>query len=202
MNELIFATAKAKIGIWEWAQGSNPLIMDMFRKSGFPDVADDATPWCAAFVGAVLAEVGLVGTGSLLARSYLKWGTHVPSSEAERGDVLIFTRGPRDGWQGHVTFFDSYDGSYVNCLGGNQKDGVNISRYLREDLLGVRRAIAPRKSPAQSKTLQGLAGLFGALGVSAFMADSLEVIIPLVIAGGIGVFIFRERLKAWEGGRK
>ena len=54
-------------------------------------MADDESPWCAAFVGAVLAECGLAGTGSLTARSYLKWG--VP------GDIAVLWRGARDGWE-------------------------------------------------------------------------------------------------------
>ena len=52
----------------------NREILDLFRDAGRRDVRRDEVPWCAAFVGACLERTGTAGTGSLLARSYLKWG--------------------------------------------------------------------------------------------------------------------------------
>jgi len=42
------------------AQGpaNNATIVEMFRVSGHPEVKDDETPWCAAFVGACLRLSG------------------------------------------------------------------------------------------------------------------------------------------------
>src|SRR5215211_6690528 len=54
------------------AQGpaNNATIVEMFRVSGHPEVKDDETPWCAAFVGACLRLSGYKSSGSLGARSY------------------------------------------------------------------------------------------------------------------------------------
>ena len=52
----------------------NPRIVDYFRRVGHADVDNDATPWCAAYVGACLERAGLRSTRSLAARSYLAWG--------------------------------------------------------------------------------------------------------------------------------
>jgi TIGR02594 family protein len=99
-------------------------------------------PWCAAFVGAVLADSGVEPTGSLLARSYLDWGDRVDLDAARPGDVVIFWRGRRDGWQGHVGFLaEPWGGTgTVKVLGGNQGDQVNVAGYDAGRVLGVRRA--------------------------------------------------------------
>ena len=73
------------------AQSRRAEIFPRRRCAMVDPMADDESPWCAAFVGAVLAECGLAGTGSLTARSYLKWG--VP------GDIAVLWRGARDGWE-------------------------------------------------------------------------------------------------------
>jgi len=49
-------------------------ILRYFRDAGDTSAASEATPWCAAFMGAMLKRSGHAGTGSLLARSYLDWG--------------------------------------------------------------------------------------------------------------------------------
>lgn len=66
---LIDRTARADLGVWEWAEGDNPRVLAYYREAGVPQDHDEV-PWCAAFVGAVLARCGVQGTGSLLARSY------------------------------------------------------------------------------------------------------------------------------------
>lgn len=86
--------------------------------------------WCAAFVNSVLAESGAVPTGSLLARSYLKWGASTLTPTP--GDVMVFSRGS-EGWQGHVGFYvatvDYKDQSYWVVLGGNQDSSVSYRLY-------------------------------------------------------------------------
>ena len=104
LSKTILAAALAHKGTAEWPGAAhNPQVLDYFRKAGQP-MPDDETPWCAAFVGAVLAECGLQGTGSLAARSYLKWGQEVTLDDARPGDVVVFWRGSKDGWQGHVAW--------------------------------------------------------------------------------------------------
>lgn len=141
MTATAYELAKDEVGIVEWKKGSNPKVVQYYHDAGHFEIVDDAVPWCAAFVGAMLHRAGLKGTDSLAARSYLKWGTAVDIDDAQEGDICIFERG-NSGWQGHVTFFvrqEKRSGRIV-CLGGNQQDAVNLSRYSVTSLLGVRRA--------------------------------------------------------------
>ena len=96
------------------------------------------TAWCAAFVNAMLGFDGIEGTGRLNARSFLNFGTAV--DEPKVGDVVVFSRGDPNGWQGHVGFFKGYDANgNILVLGGNQSDSVSVTSYSAERLLGVRR---------------------------------------------------------------
>jgi uncharacterized protein (TIGR02594 family) len=130
----------------------NPVIVQYFDDVGHGWVKDDETPWCAAFVGAVLAEAGYEHTGSLAARSYLKWGHE--AKDPKYGDVVVFWRGKKDGWQGHVGFFVRETKEYVYVLGGNQGNSVNVSRYSKSRVLGYRRPASLRTS----RTVTGAGG--------------------------------------------
>jgi uncharacterized protein (TIGR02594 family) len=133
--------ARAEIGTVEWKNGSNPKVVGYFRDAGHAAVVDDATAWCAAFVGAMLKRAGMKGTGKLTARSYLEWGLPVDLKDAQPGDILVFQRG-NSTWQGHVGFFVGRSGAMVRVLGGNQSDAVKEQHYPVSKLLGVRRAVA------------------------------------------------------------
>ncbi|WP_020179662.1 TIGR02594 family protein [Methylopila sp. M107] len=110
-----------------------PRVVKFFAESGNAWVKDDETAWCAAFVGAKLAEAGLKGTGKLNARSYLDWGT--PLKTPVPGCIVVFKRGSST-WQGHVAFFLRDLGSQIEVLGGNQSNSVSIARYVKLNLLG------------------------------------------------------------------
>jgi uncharacterized protein (TIGR02594 family) len=88
-----YELAKAEVGTVEWKDGSNPKVVAYFKDSGNAGVKDDATAWCAAFVGAMLARSGVKGTGKMTARSYLEWGDPVDRSDAKPGDIVVFKRG-------------------------------------------------------------------------------------------------------------
>ena len=101
--------------------------------------------WCAAFVNAMLHKNGLGGSElvsdyPLLARSFLDWGHTVETPQP--GDVMVFKRGKS--WQGHVGFYIDtvvVDGkTYYEILGGNQRNGINISRYSASRLISIKRA--------------------------------------------------------------
>lgn len=98
------------------------------------------TPWCAAFVNAILHDLGIKGTDSNLARSFLKLGTD-STKDPQIGDLVVFQRG-NSSWQGHITIlaeeFDS-DEDTVTCLGGNQKDSVCYAAFRKDNILGIRR---------------------------------------------------------------
>lgn len=111
-------------------------VMNMFRVSA-PDakwVTHDEVPWCAAYVGACLERAGIIGTRSLMARSYLKWGTEC---QIKIGAVVVFPRG-KSKVKGHVGFVHSFEGPWVYVLGGNQKDAVNVQKRRINDALGFR----------------------------------------------------------------
>lgn len=99
------------------------------------------TPWCAAWANAVLAKSGVQGTGSLLARSFLNWGTR--TNTPSNGDVVIIARG-RSGVSGHVGFFverQTMNGRrFVKVLGGNQGRQVKVAWFPESKVIGYRKA--------------------------------------------------------------
>lgn len=94
------------------------------------------TAWCAGFVTAIEKACGREGTGSLLARSYLKYGTPVDKPEA--GDIVILKRGLLP-WQGHVGYYMGHRDKVVLVLGGNQSNKVCHKYYPLRKVLGYRR---------------------------------------------------------------
>lgn len=142
-NPAILEAAGRYLGTEEWPGARhNPVIQGFFASAGASQNEADETPWCAAFVGAVLAELGLPNTGRLNARSYLDWGEPVPMAQVMPGDVVVFWRGSPSSWQGHVAFVVSIDGDAVVCRGGNQGNRVSDARYQTSRVLGFRRALA------------------------------------------------------------
>lgn len=130
------AAAWAEFGVREIAGAkSEPRIRDYFAEAGHANITDDATPWCAAFLGAMLKRTGLSGTGSLLARSYLDWGAPIESGKT--GAIIVLTRGSDPG-AGHVGFFLGAARDRVFILGGNQSDGVTVEAFDASRVLGYR----------------------------------------------------------------
>lgn len=140
-HEKAYRLAERNIGTYEVpGPEDNPKIVGWFSKVGHSWVQDDETAWCAAFLGAMLEEVGIPSTRALNARSYLNWGGSVPFSAARKGDVAVFWRGDPGGWQGHVGFFVQMHGTdEIIVLGGNQRNRVNRMAYPRNQLLSIRR---------------------------------------------------------------
>lgn len=121
----------------------NPNIVNYAKEAGFDWVDDDETPWCSIFVNWVAKKAGLKCSGKANARSWMLEGINVDTAP-EPGDVVVFWRGSRDSWQGHVGFFFGFsiDGERVYCLGGNQGNQVSVSAYPIENVLGFRRLAA------------------------------------------------------------
>jgi uncharacterized protein (TIGR02594 family) len=141
-----YAIAQTYIGTTEGpGPANNPVIIEMYSTVGHEWVEHDVVAWCAAYVGHCIERAGLRSTRKLNARSYLDWGVPVDLADAQEGDVVIFSRGDPSGWQGHVGFFVRTVGASIEVLGGNQADAVNVKRYSKAKLLGVRRAgnVAP-----------------------------------------------------------
>ena len=101
-------------------------------------IRDDETAWCGGFVGGVLAEDGReVIKNPAGARNWLNL-KHAISSPAY-GCVVVFWRGSKSGWSGHVGFVVGKDKSgNLMVLGGNQGNKVSIKPFSRERVLGYR----------------------------------------------------------------
>lgn len=116
----------------------SPVIMGWAQKLGlwYPD---DETPWCGLFaahcIGSQLPDEALP-TNPLGARNWLKFGRGIDAPV--EGAIVVFWRGRRDGWQGHVGFVVGSDATHVWVLGGNQSNEVNIRKFPRSRVLGYR----------------------------------------------------------------
>lgn len=111
----------------------NGLILGWWKRIKRGGIKDDETPWCAAFVGGVLEEAGIVSSRFESAISYLKWG--VPVAKPVLGCVVVFKR---DGG-GHVGFVVGVDKfGCLMVLGGNQGDTVSIRPFDRARVVGYR----------------------------------------------------------------
>lgn len=97
---------------------------------------DDKAAWCSSFVHWTLAQVGITGTGSALARSWLDWGQ--PLDTPVPGCIVVLTRNDPAGWTGHVGFYLRTQGDQVLLLGGNQLDCVCENSYPLASVLGYR----------------------------------------------------------------
>lgn len=153
-NPLLLEAAGQYIGEAEWPGAkSNPVISGFFAASGNSEVTSDEVPWCAAFVGAVLAQIGLQGTGKLNARSYADWGAAIPLKDAMPGDIVVFWRESPRSWKGHVAFLVRFDGAdRVVVRGGNQRNRVADETYSVGQILCVRRAV--QSGPGARPVLQ------------------------------------------------
>ena len=148
---VLVETAKRILGADEKAQNS---MITQFLADGGVNLDPSETAWCAGFMNSVLAQNGIDGTKSLQARSFLKWGE--PVASPQEGDVVVISRGLRDGWQGHVGIFQGFDAKgNIRILGGNQGNSVSIASYPADRLLGYRRPKSGK--PSTANTLQSLA---------------------------------------------
>lgn len=207
--QTVYDLAAAETGVWEWKDGENPVVLGYFQDAGHPEILNDETAWCAAFVGAMLKRAGYKPSGSLLARSYCDWGTAVDLAAAEPGDVIVIPRG-NSSWQGHVFFFAGWnDDGTIKGLGGNQSDQVNTKSFPRSKVIAVRRGKLQRTSKARSTTLQATAATAVAGGTAAATALSkldpaAQYIVLACAAVGLVslIWIAKERIRRWADGDK
>ena len=109
-------------------------ILSFWRAIKLGGIKDDETPWCAAFVGAMLEVVGVKSTQSGWAKSYLNWG--VPIQIPAYGCIVVFDRA---GGGGHVGFAIGYDTKgRILILGGNQGNKVSVAPFETARILALR----------------------------------------------------------------
>ena len=116
-------------------------LKNLFSGSNVPPIDPMRVPWCAAFANAILNRSGHETTNSLMARSFLHWGSK--TKEPQDGDIVVVKRG-RGNVFGHVGFFQGYewfDGvQYVKVLGGNTDHAVQVGYFPVSSVLGYRTA--------------------------------------------------------------
>lgn len=102
----------------------NPHVLKWWKNIGAP-FTDDETPWCGAFVGGVLSEVGIKPQkGGASALAWKAFGKKLTKPAV--GCIAIKER--KGG--GHVTFVIGKDkAGRLLCIGGNQNDAVTIAAY-------------------------------------------------------------------------
>lgn len=106
------------------------------------DIDPQFVSWCAAFMNATQRKAGGKGTGSLAALSFKNYGDDVSDwDQAQEGDIVCFVFPDDLPGHGHVTYFVEWndENNTVSCLGGNQNNSVNISRYSQDYVVAIRR---------------------------------------------------------------
>ena len=101
-------------------------------------------PWCAGFTNSILDKAGFSSPNNLLASSYHKYGVKVKKTEEPQpGDIVITKR--NGGSNRHVAFYyGSYHDKgikYIQMLGGNQNNGVNIKPVPASKVVEYRRPV-------------------------------------------------------------
>jgi uncharacterized protein (TIGR02594 family) len=130
--------------------GNNPVILDWAKETGLAKIfTADSIPWCGLFMAVVAKRAGkAVVDGPLWARNWAAFGK--AAEKAQLGDVLVFRRGQASG---HVGLYVGEDYGAYHVLGGNQSDGVTITRIAKDRCIAVRRP-AYRKARATAKPVQ------------------------------------------------
>lgn len=145
--------AKLQEGVRETpGAASNPTILSWAKFTGTSATyTNDGIAWCGLFVGFVMKSVVPVEPlpkNILGARAWLEYGKAV---EPAYGAILVFWRGSKSGWQGHVGFYVGEDADNYYVLGGNQSDAVNVSKIAKSRLLGAR---VPKSVPFKGRKVQ------------------------------------------------
>ena len=127
--------ARKHIGLRE-IQGDkhSPEILQFWKDIKRSGIKNDETPWCAAFVGAMLERTKIRSTRFESAKSYLEWG--VSLSHPVLGCVVVFSRSNGGGHVGLVVGRDRAGNLLV--LGGNQGDAVSVKAFPLSRVLGYR----------------------------------------------------------------
>lgn len=129
--------------------------INSFLRQGGVDINAAYTAWCAGFVNSALAQVGVTGTGSLVANSFRRWGDAVNPENVLKGDVLVQHRNKGMGTGGHVGFATGNTRMGANgqlqleMLSGNSSDQVRRTWHSANSL-DVRRAVGQVPVTAES----------------------------------------------------
>ena len=137
----LVAIARTQLGVAEIpGKDSNQVILNYAKELGVDWYKNDDTAWCALFAGWVVKRAGYKPSGSLLAKSYLKWGKAATEADIPSGNVIaIFHRGKPGAPTGHVGFVTRATDKSLYILGGNQSNKVNEALFSKATLLALRK---------------------------------------------------------------
>lgn len=156
MEITLFDLASRFVGMKEVAGAKNhPYIVWAHSLTGLNDAPDEIA-WCSSWLYSFAwlldldRPVHTTNSHPARARSWLTCGKVITLAQASIDfDVVIFKTGggEQPGPEiimapGHVAIYAGIgENGHVRCLGGNQRDSVNITQFPAEQLLGVRRLL-------------------------------------------------------------
>jgi uncharacterized protein (TIGR02594 family) len=119
----------------------NAEIVSWWRDSKLSGIQDDETPYCAAFVNAMLERSLITSTRKANARSYCSWGVDVNDrghGNIPLGAIVVYARPPNPD-HGHVGFAVGITREgHILTLGANQSDSVSIAPFKAARLIAAR----------------------------------------------------------------
>jgi uncharacterized protein (TIGR02594 family) len=113
----------------ESTRSNNALVMLAQSQIGNRAIYGRRSLWCGRFMNWALVHAGYRGTGSDLAKSFLK----LPRTTPRVGAIAVFSRGGRFGHVGIVAGFDS-DGNPI-IISGNHGHRVGRGIYPRHRVI-------------------------------------------------------------------
>lgn len=107
-----------------------------------------ASPWCAAFVNATLAQQGIAipSKDPNLARSFHSWGELKKAEETSAGDVLAYNDGSHVGISTGRTRVNRDGSMSIEMIAGNHGDKVSKD-WVKAGQVSVRRATEDQYHP-------------------------------------------------------
>lgn len=129
-----------------------PWIDEMLRRKGLHEKRDHAelyawlrsagsavdparTAWCGDAVETAILRAlpeEPVPVNPMASINWLKFGRELKTPAM--GAVMVFWRGTKAGWQGHVAFYVGEDSTHYHVLGGNQSDSISITKVRKNRL--------------------------------------------------------------------
>lgn len=122
------AEARRLLGVREGAGDDNDGDIMKWADDLNVTYPGDDVPWCGLFVGHCIGSTlssEPLPANPLGARNWVKFGARC---DPQPGAVMVFWRGDRNGWQGHVGLYvGENDNKGYLILGGNQSDSVSYA---------------------------------------------------------------------------
>lgn len=126
--------ARGERGVHEVRGGENPRILE-YHATTTLRAQEDEVPWCSAFVNWCLKQVGIQGTDSARAASWIGWGYECRPWRPGAIVVVYHVGGPvgMTSSGNHVGFLlEEVSRKGWRILGGNQGDAV-CERWFADD---------------------------------------------------------------------